>query len=235
MKTIVFVTSFIAATSLAVSSFAQTSPAPGSKASSSGQVPVPANTGAGAPPSAPGQPSAEEMQKMMQQMMELSKTNENHKLLSSMDGNWDYIVKFSPGPGAPMQESKGVATRKSMMGGRYVTMEVSGNMQMPDENGKPKTVQFKGMALEGYDNIKKKFVSSWIDNMGTGIMNSEGTYDPATKSFTYTGEIEAIPGMKQKIREVVKLTDKDHMNLEWYEDRGGQEAKTMEINYTKKK
>lgn len=175
------------------------------------------------------------MQKMMQQMMELSKTNENHKLLSSMDGNWDYVVKFSPGPGAPMQESKGTATRKSMMGGRYVTMEVSGNMQMPDETGKPKTVQFKGMAVEGYDNVKKKFVSSWIDNMGTGIMMSEGTYDPSTKSFTYTGEVEAIPGMKMPVREVVKVPDSSHMMLEWYESRGGQEAKTMEINYTKKK
>jgi hypothetical protein len=41
--------------------------------------------------------------------------------------------------------------------------------------------------------------------------------------------------MKQKIREVVKLTDKDHMQLEWYEDRGGKEAKTMEIDYTRKK
>jgi Protein of unknown function (DUF1579) len=235
MKPTLFVTSFIAAASLASSSFAQTSPAPGSKVSSSGQVPVPANTNSGAPATAPGQPSAADTQKMMQQMMELSKTNENHKLLSSMDGNWDYTVKFSPGPGAPEQVSKGVATRKSMMGGRYCTMEVSGNMQMPDETGKPKNVQFKGMALEGYDNVKKKFVSSWIDNMGTGIMNSEGTYDPATKAFTYTGEIEAIPGMKQKIREVVKLTDKDHMNLEWYEDRGGQETKTMEIAYTRKK
>jgi hypothetical protein len=41
--------------------------------------------------------------------------------------------------------------------------------------------------------------------------------------------------MKQKIREVVKLTDKDHMNFEWYEDRGGKEAKTLEINYTRAK
>jgi len=66
-------------------------------------------------------------------------------------------------------------------------------------------------------------------------MMSEGDYDPATKTFTYTGEIEVMPGMKQKIREVVKLTDKDHMDFEWYEDRGGKEMKTMEINYTKKK
>ena len=94
---------------------------------------------------------------------------------------------------------------------------------------------FKGQGTEGYDNVKKKFVGTWMDNMSTGIMTSEGDYDPATKTFTYTGEMEMVPGMKQKIREVVKLTDKDHMDFEWYEDRGGKEIKTMEINYTRKK
>ena len=81
--------------------------------------------------------------------------------------------------------------------------------------------------------MKKKFVGSWVDNMGTGIMFSEGTYDPATKTFTYTSEFEAVPGMKQQIREVIKVTDNNHHTLEWYENRGGQDVKTMEINYTR--
>ena len=221
-------------------SFAQetaTTPA-GGKTSNTGQVPVPANPAGGAGPSAPsGQPSAADMQKMMQQMMEMSKLNENHKLLSSLDGNWDYTIRFwmNPDPNAKPQESKGTATRKSVMGGRYVMMDVSGKMQMPGEDGKMKDVMFKGMGMEGYDNVKKKFVASWIDNMGTGIESSEGTYDPATKSFTYTSEIEAIPGMKTQIREVVKVPDSNHMSLDWYENQGGGEKKTMEISYTKKK
>src|SRR6476620_3148201 len=119
------------------------------------------------------------------------------------------------------------------MNGRYVAMDVTGKMQMPGEDGKMKDMQFKGMAVEGYDNVKKKFVSSWIDNMGTGIQFSEGTYDPATKTLTYTSEIEMMPGMKTPVREVLKLTDKDHMMMEWYETRGGQEKKTMEIAYTR--
>ena len=238
MKTSLIVAVFISATALAVSSFAQTSPAPGGKVSNSGTVPVPANPAGGSGATAPsGQPSAADMQKMMQQMIELSKMNENHKLLSSLDGNWDYTIRFwmNPDPNAKPQESKGTATRKSIMGGRYCSMDVSGNMQMPGEDGKMKTVQFKGMGLEGYDNVKKKFVASWIDNMGTGIEFSEGTYDPATKTFTYTSEMEAIPGMKTQIREVIKVADNNHMMLEWYENQGGQEKKTMEINYTKKK
>ena len=235
MKTALFVTTLFAATSLAVSSFAQTSPPPGGKVSNSGTVPVPANPAGGTGASAPaGQPNAAEM---MKQMTELSKLNENHKLLSCLDGNWDYAIKFwmDPDPNAKPQESKGTATRKSIMGGRYCMMDVSGKMQMPAEDGKMKDVMFKGMGIEGYDNVKKKFVASWIDNMGTGIEFSEGTYDPATKSFTYTAEMEPMPGMKTQVREVIKVADNDHMSLEWYENQGGQEKRTMEIAYTRKK
>jgi hypothetical protein len=230
MKTSLFITAFLVATSLAVSSFAQTSPVPGGKVSNSGQVAVPANP-------ATAQPGGADMEKMMQQMMELSKLNENHKLLASLDGTWDCNVKmWMDGDTSKKPDvSKSTAVRKSIMDGRYVIMDVTGKMEMPGPDGKKKEITFKGQGTEGYDNVKKKFVGTWVDNMGTGIMMSEGDYDPATKSFTYTGEIEAIPGMKQKIREVVKITDKDHMDFEWYEDRGGKEMKTMEINYTKKK
>jgi hypothetical protein len=179
-----------------------------------------------------GQPNPQEM---MKQMAEMSKLNENHKLLTSLNGNWNYTAKFwmNPDPNAPPQESKGTATRKSIMGGRFVEMHVSGKMQMPDETGKMKDVQFKGMGIEGYDNAKKKFVASWIDNMDTGIQFSDGTYDPATKTLSYTSEIEMVPGMKTPVREEVKVPDNNHMILEWYETRAGQEKKTMEINYTR--
>ena len=234
MKTSLIVTVFVSATALAVSSFAQSSPAPGGKVSNSGKVAVPAEPAKG---KSKGQPSAADMQKMMQQMAEMSKLNENHKILSSLDGNWDYTLKFwmNPDPSAAPQESSGTATRKTIMDGRYVMMDVSGHMQMPGEDGKMKDVEFKGMGTEGYDNVKKKFVASWIDNMGTGIEFSEGKYDSATKTFTYTMEMEPMPGMKTAVREVIKVTDDNHMSLEWYEkQKGGVEKKTMEISYTKK-
>src|SRR5260370_38469334 len=88
------------------------------------------------------------------------------------------------------------------------------------------------MGGEGYDTVKKKFVASWIENMGTGIQFSDGTYDPATKTLTYTSEMEPVPGMKTPVREVIKVADNNHMTLEWYENHGGQEKKKREINYT---
>ena len=174
---------------------------------------------------------------MMTQMMEMGKPGENHKLLADLAGTWTYTVKMwmNPDPNAKPEESKGTAVRRPMMNGRFFVVDVTGKMEMPQPDGKKKEMTFKGMGIEGYDNVKKKFIGTWIDNMGTGMMLSEGDYDPATKTFTYTGEYEGIPGMKQKIREVVKIVDKNHHTFEWYEDRGGQEAKTMEIAYTRKK
>ena len=179
------------------------------------------------------QPSEAEMMAMM---TELAKPGENHKLLANSVGTWTYTVKFwmNPDPNSPPSESTGIAVTKKVLGGRFFISEHTGKMQMPGPDGKMMDMEFKGISTEGYDNVKKKFVSSWVDNMGTGIMNSEGTYDPAAKALTYHAEYEAMPGMKTKIREVIKLTDKDHHTFEFYEDRGGTEVKTMEIKYTRK-
>jgi hypothetical protein len=176
-------------------------------------------------------PSAEEMK----QMMELSKLNENHKLLASTVGTWSYTVKMWMDPAGKPTESTGTATRKAVMDGRYISGEYTGKFKMPGPDGKITEMNFIGMSMDGYDNVKKKFVSGWVDNMGTGIMTMDGTYDAATKAFTYTGEYEMMPGMKEKVRQIIKMPDATHMMMEYYEDRGQGEAKTMEINYTKKK
>jgi hypothetical protein len=216
----------VAITSVVSITFAQ-SPAPQPSAPST-TVTTPAVS---APATTAASPDPAEM---MKQMMEMAKLNENHKLLADLAGSWSYTVKMMA-PGEPPSTSAGSLTRKPVMNGRFFVGEYTGTMKMPGADGKMKDFTFKGMSLEGYDNVKQKFVSSWVDNMGTGIMNSEGSYDPATKTFTYSGEVEPVPGMKMPVREVIKVTDKNHHTFEWYENRGGQETKTLEINYTRKK
>jgi hypothetical protein len=171
---------------------------------------------------------------MMKQMMEMAKLNENHKLLDEFAGSWTTTVKMME-PGEAPTTSTGSVTFKSIMNGRYLIGDHSGSMKMPDANGKMKDSAFKGMSIDGYDNVKQKFISAWMDNMGTGIMTLEGTYDPSSKTLTYTSEMEMTPGMKIPVRSVIKVTDKNHRTFEWYENRGGQETKTLEINYTRKK
>lgn len=171
---------------------------------------------------------------MMASMMEMAKPGENHKLLQEGAGTWSYTVKFWMSPDAPPMESSGTSVGRSVFDGRYLVTDHTGKMQMPGADGKMMDAEFKGMGTEGYDNAKKKFVASWIDNMGTGLMYMEGTYDSATKTLTYLGEYQMMPDMKTKVRQTVKFTDKTHRKSEFYESRGDKEVKTMEIVYTRK-
>jgi len=172
---------------------------------------------------------------IMAAMMELAKPGENHKLLEATVGQWTYKVKYwvSPDTNMPPLESSGTTVTKSTMGGRYFISEHTGKMQMPGPDGAMTDMAFNGMALEGYDNGKKKYVSSWIDNMGTGIVQSEGTYDAAAKKLTYEGEYEPMPGMKTTMRQTITYADDNHHTMEYFEKRGGSFVKVMEINYTR--
>jgi hypothetical protein len=187
----------------------------------------------GAAPKTEAKPAQGDDAQMMAAMMELAKPGENHKILEATTGSWTYKVKWWMRPDAPPVESAGTTTTRSVMDGRYFISEHTGKMSMPGPDGKIMDANFQGMATEGYDNTTKKFVASWIDNMGTGIMMMEGTYDPATKALTYLGEEKPMPGMKFNVRQVVKYTDKDHHTIEFYEVHGGKETKTMEIEYTR--
>jgi hypothetical protein len=178
-----------------------------------------------------GKPSDSEMMAMM---MEMGKPGEQHKRMQEGVGTWSYTTKYWMSPDGPPNESTGTAVTRAVMGGRYFITDHTGKMQFPGPDGKMMDMEFQGMAVEGYDNAKKKVVSSWIDNMGTGIMNSEGTYDPATKTLTSFSEYEMIPGVKTKFRMVLKITDKDHKAMEFFEVRDGKDVKTMEMSYTRK-
>ncbi len=223
----------LAAAFIALPSFAQTSAAPAKDKAA--EKPADAKLSTAVATEAAVSAQKPDDAEMMAKMMELSKLNDNHKLLAATAGNWSYVVKMWMDPKGNPTESTGTAVRKSLMDGRFVSGDYSGKFKMPGADGKMKEMNFKGMSFDGYDNVKQKFVSTWVDIMGTGIMFTEGTYDASAKTFTYTGEFEPMPGMKCKIREVIKNTDANHMSMEYFEDRGQGESKSMEINYTRKK
>lgn len=171
---------------------------------------------------------------MMAQMMELGKPGENHKTLERFVGSWTYRIKYWSAPentNVPPVESGGTTVTKSTMGGRYFISEHKGQMQFPGPDGAMQSMPFSGMAVQGYDNVKRKFVASWIDNMGTGIMMMEGTFDADANTLTYVADYEAMPGMKTKVREAITMTDQNHHTMSWFEHRGDKEVKTMEITY----
>ncbi|SMO71382.1 DUF1579 domain-containing protein [Solitalea koreensis] len=149
-----------------------------------------------------------------------------HKMLAKSDGMWKSEVTMWMAPGAPPQKSTGVCTNEMILGGRYQQSKFKGDMM-----GMP----FEGIGTLGYDNAKKIFVNSWIDNMGTGMTFTEGKWNAADKSITFTGKsFDPTTGKDCNMREVFKLIDDNTQLMEMYTTpAGGKEFKTMEIKFTR--
>ncbi len=149
-----------------------------------------------------------------------------HKMLAASDGTWREDITMWMAPGQPPTKSTATAENKMIMGGRYQQAKHTGTF-----NGMP----FEGLSILGYDNAKKVFMSTWIDNMGTGIMNMEGTWDPATKSINFKGvTVDPTTGKDMNVKETFSIVDNDTQKMEMYMVNNGQDVKTMEIVFKRK-
>ena len=85
------------------------------------------------------------------------------------------------------------------MGGRYQEGTYSGDMF-----GMP----FEGRGMVAYDNATEEFVSTWIDNMGTGMMVTKGKYDEALIIMKKLGDDETAEKMITEFKESILLDSK---------------------------
>jgi hypothetical protein len=95
---------------------------------------------------------------------------------------------------------------------------------------------FEGIGTLAYDNAKKEFISTWVDNMGTGVMVLTGNWDEGNKTLSLKGDCtDPGTGKDMQIRETLKVVDDKHQVMEMYMTQaGGKEFKTMEIKSAKK-
>ena len=180
-----------------------------------------------------------------EQMLDYSRPGKYHQLLADLVGNWTWKGRHFSGNSNPdsnkvVFEFSGTLVRKPFANGRFFIAELTSGklqkLQMPIQDGKMKEVNAKEIRTEGYDNVKKKFVRTLINNhLGSDIEFSEGTYDPKTKTIFYEGEQELIPGMKSKEHEHFIIHDNDHYTIEYYREMDGMNYKATEINYTRAK
>jgi hypothetical protein len=181
-----------------------------------------------AKPGAAQPPMSAEEQEFMNKWMAFASPNEHHKVFEQKVGTWNTSVKMWMEPDAPVSESKGTTTFELGLDGRYL---------MDHSQGETPFGPFEGMGVTGYDNLKKKYVYGWIDNMGTGVMTGEGTYDAKAKTFTFTGESPDInAGKYVKSRATERWVNADTFVMESYGPaKDGKEYRCMEITYTRAK
>jgi len=161
---------------------------------------------------------------MMKAWQEYMTPGDMHDLLAKSVGEWKTEIKSWMDPSMPPTVTEGKSVCESMLGGRFFHSKETANfMGMP----------FEGSSISGYDNATKKFFSYWVDNMSTGGMVLEGSYDEATKTFTYAGSGMSFTGA-YKVREIIQyINDDESMFTMYMEESGKPEMKMMEIKYTR--
>jgi Protein of unknown function (DUF1579) len=160
-------------------------------------------------------------------MMDYGTPGDVHKMMAKWDGNWDAEVKFWMDPAAPPAVMNLKTVNKMVMNGLYQQATSTGSF-----NGMP----FNGMSTTGYDNHRKVITSTWVDNMSSGIMYMEGTWDEAGKSMNLKGKTtDPMTKQQNDVREVMKIVDDNTQVMEQYITHDGKESKAMEITFKRKK
>ena len=172
------------------------------------------------------QPDQMDMQAMMDTYKKLAIPGEPHKQLASLAGSWTTKTKEWMDPNKPPMESTGTCEEKMMLDGRFLQQECTGDMM-----GQP----FTGIGVTGYDNYTKKYVSTWMSSMGTGIFVMEGAASDDGKTITLQGSHKDPTWGVMKHRAVWKFVDANTQTFEMYTvGKPGKEMKMMEITYNRK-
>ncbi|MFD2600869.1 DUF1579 domain-containing protein [Flavobacterium suzhouense] len=146
---------------------------------------------------------------------------EAHKFLAADNGSWTNEMTFWHDENSKPEKATSTSETKMILGGRYQESNYKGNMM-----GMP----FEGRSTVAYDNSTKEFISTWIDNMGTGMMVMKGEMSPDGKSLDFKGEM--VDPTKEKAvwcRELFTVVDANTRKMEMFCMKNGKQHKNMEI------
>ncbi len=151
---------------------------------------------------------------------------EHHEHMKKLAGNFDYTIKMWMDPSAAPTESTGKRSAEMVLGGRYLHETYSGSvMGMP----------FEGVGLLGYDNVGKQYVSTWVDNMSTGLMTGHGTCSKDGWAMT-SESLDPVTGKPVTSRTKTSMPDADTIVMEMFmSGEDGKEYKSMEITCKRSK
>ena len=124
-------------------------------------------------------------------------------------------------------EGTGTCEQKMLLGGRYLQQTYTGKMMGST---------FTGINIIGYDNYTKKYVSTWIDSMSTGIYYFEGTAGAGSKTITQKSSYDDPVRGPMVWRSVTRIVDRNTLKYEMYlTPKRGKEEKMMEMTVTRKR
>ena len=151
---------------------------------------------------------------------------EGQKRLEFLVGTFDVKVRVWLDPSKAPVESSATAVSTWVLGNRYVQQMMSG--YIGDE-------PWSGIMYAGFDNVTKKYVSTYMDTGSTGMEWYTGTLDAAgthgrmtaTMADELTGEPETL-----ELRLTIAANG-DRVTELWQENRGKM-VKVVELQFSRK-
>ena len=161
------------------------------------------------------------------QMPPTPKPGPEHEVLKLEQGVWSAVVEFSPEPGKPPVQSKGVETNTIGCGGLCLVTDFKGELAPG--------MAFEGHGIATWDAAKKKYIGTWMDSMSATLSASEATYDAAAKRMNGSMEGPDMTGKVVKMRSTSDLKDGQRVFTMYGPGPDGKEVQVMRIVYTKQK
>lgn len=162
--------------------------------------------------------------KMMEACTAFATTGPMHELLAKEGGNWTDDVSIWMAPNTPPSKMAATSSVSMILGGHYQQVKYSGSME---------GMQFEGLSTTAYDNARKKFINTWMDNFGTGMIYLEGDYDKATKTIHYKGtQTDPVTAKQVSIRQDLTINGDGTETMTMYGPpmgTNGAEFKMMEV------
>lgn len=167
----------------------------------------------------------DQQDKAMQALADAAKPGPIHAQLMKRAGDYTTTETYSASGVAP-QQSSGTARLKSILGGRFLEEENSG-----DSFGQP----YAGLRLYGYNNGSKQYEAIWIYNGSTAFLVLDGTSDDNGKTVRYSGAFLGPGGQRQTLRVTITQQDDDHFTVKLLGEAPGGAMSTLETVYTRTK
>ena len=178
---------------------------------------------AGSDPAGKRRPAAMSEEAMMAQWQAAMTPGAGHARLMPMVGTWRATTTFTMAPGAAPQVHGGTSIHRFVLGGRYLEQIYKGMaMGMP----------FEGIGYTGYDNVQKRYVGTWMDTFGTGLMSSIGVGRPTDEKIEFVSEAIEPSGKKKIFDSIIRIRDHSRHSYEmWTKGPTGKSYRVMIVEY----
>ena len=165
--------------------------------------------------------------KVQEGMPPMPKPGPEHEFLKQFVGTWTSTMEMRMAADQPWAKATGSDTY-TMLGGFWLVQEAKGDMG---------GMSFSGIGQTGYDPYKKKYVSTWVDNMGPCLSIGEGTLDKTGKILTtIANSTDCETGKPCTFRIIQEMKDKDTCTFSFFmTGKDGKEFEGMKGESKRKK